>query len=59
MKATWAIEVELLVIRAATAGIGGFSLLAVLVYVADEYPSIYAGAGNLRHRCVLEEELKN
>jgi hypothetical protein len=27
------------------AGVGGFSLLAVLVYVADEYPAIYARAG--------------
>jgi hypothetical protein len=47
VKATWAIEVELLVIRAATAGIGGFSLLAVLVYVADEYPSLKTRAGTL------------
>ena len=31
----------------------------MLVYVADEHPAVYAGAGNLRHRCVLEEELKN
>src|SRR5215217_3526614 len=30
---------------AAAAGVGGFSLLAVLVYVADEYPAIYARAG--------------
>jgi len=30
---------------AAAAGVGGFSLLAVLVYVADEYPAIYAGVG--------------
>jgi DNA-binding XRE family transcriptional regulator len=27
------------------AGVGRFSLLAVLVYVADEYPAAYAGAG--------------
>ena len=52
MKATWAIEVELLVIRAATAGIGGFSLLAVLVYVANEHPAIYAGAETLK-ACVV------
>ena len=48
MKATWAIEVELLVIRAATAGIGGFSLLAVLVYVADEHPAFKAGTRTLQ-----------
>src|SRR5829696_5888307 len=28
-----------------TAGVGGFSLLPVLVYVADEYPARVAGAG--------------
>src|SRR5215213_4964281 len=33
--------------RAAAARVGGFSLLAVLVYVADEYPAIYARAGTL------------
>jgi|SRR5215211_2519682 len=27
------------------AGVGGFSLLTMLVYVADEYPAIYARAG--------------
>jgi hypothetical protein len=27
------------------AGVGSFPLLAVLVYVADEYPAIYARAG--------------
>ena len=31
--------------RATAAPVGGFSLLAVLVYVADEHPAIYAGAG--------------
>src|SRR5215217_1247865 len=30
---------------AAAAGVGVFSLLAVLVYIADEYPAIYARAG--------------
>jgi hypothetical protein len=29
--------------RAAAAPVGGFPLLAVLVYVADEYPAAYAG----------------
>jgi len=29
------------------AAIGGFPLLAVLVYVADEHPTSYAGAGTL------------
>ena len=33
--------------RATTAGVGGFPLLAVLVYVADEDPAAYAGAGTL------------
>jgi hypothetical protein len=32
-------------IRAAAAGVGGFSLLAVLVYVTDEYPTTHAGVG--------------
>jgi hypothetical protein len=35
----------LLIFCAAAAGVGGFSLLAVLVYVADEHPAIEAGAG--------------
>jgi hypothetical protein len=35
-------------IRATTAGAGGFSLLAVLVYVADEYPTFEAGARTLQ-----------
>jgi hypothetical protein len=30
-------------IRAASAAVGGFPLLAVLVYVADEHPAVYAG----------------
>ena len=34
-------------IRAAAAGVGGFSLLAVLVYIADEHPAFKAGAGTL------------
>jgi hypothetical protein len=34
------------VIRAAAARVGGFSLLAVLVYVVDEDPSSVAGAGS-------------
>jgi hypothetical protein len=29
------------------AGVGGFSLLGVLVYVADENPTLEAGAGTL------------
>jgi hypothetical protein len=32
-------------IRAAATAVGGFSLFAVLVYVADEYPAAYAGMG--------------
>jgi hypothetical protein len=32
----------------AAAGVGGFPLLAVLVYVADEYPALKAGAGTLK-----------
>jgi hypothetical protein len=35
-------------IRAAPALVGGFSLLAVLVYVADEHPALKAGAGTLQ-----------
>jgi hypothetical protein len=30
------------------AAVGVFSLLAVLVYVADEYPAFKAGAGSLQ-----------
>jgi hypothetical protein len=30
------------------AGVGGFSLLAVLVYVADEYPAFEAGTRTLQ-----------
>jgi len=33
---------------ATTAGVGGFPLLAVLVYVADEYPTFYAGTRTLQ-----------
>ena len=29
--------------RAAAAPVGGFPLLAVLVYVADKHPAVYAG----------------
>jgi len=32
-------------IRATAAGVGVFSLLAVLVYMADEYQAAYARAG--------------
>jgi hypothetical protein len=39
--------VELSAIRATAAPVGSFSLLAVFVYVADEYPAIYAGAWTL------------
>ena len=35
-------------IRVTTADIGGFSLFAVLVYVADEGPDAYTGAGALQ-----------
>ena len=37
--------------RATAAGVGGFPLLTVLVYVADEYPAIYASAGASRQAC--------
>jgi hypothetical protein len=40
-----AIGVGLSAICAAAATVGGFSLLAVLVYVADEHLAIEAGAG--------------
>src|SRR5215208_438086 len=33
---------------ATTATVGRFSLLAMLVYVANEHPTIYAGAGTLQ-----------
>ena len=33
---------------ATTATVGGFSLLAVLVYVADEYPTLQTRAGTLQ-----------
>ena len=35
-------------IRAAAAGVGGFPLLAKLVYVADEYPTLKTRAGTLK-----------
>jgi hypothetical protein len=35
-------------IRAATAAVGGFSLLTVLVYVADEHPAFEAGTRTLQ-----------
>jgi hypothetical protein len=31
--------------HATAAPVGGFSLLAVLIYVADEYPAAYANVG--------------
>jgi hypothetical protein len=34
--------------RATTARVGGFPLLTVLVYVADEYPAVHAGVGTLQ-----------
>jgi hypothetical protein len=34
--------------RATTAGVGGFHLLAKLVYVANENPAIEAGTGTLQ-----------
>jgi hypothetical protein len=34
--------------RATAASVGGFSLLAVLVDVADEYPAFEAGTGTLQ-----------
>jgi hypothetical protein len=40
-----AIGVELSAIRAPAATVGGFSLLAVLVYVADEDPAFEASVG--------------
>jgi len=43
----WAIGAGLSVIRATAATVRGFSLCAVLVYVADEYPAVYAGVGAL------------
>ena len=33
--------------RAAAAAVGGFSLFAVLVYVADEHPTLKTRAGTL------------
>jgi hypothetical protein len=37
-----------LAIRATAASVGDFSLLAILVHVADEYPAFEAGAGTLQ-----------
>jgi hypothetical protein len=45
--AAWAIGAGLSAIRAAAAQVGGFSLLAVLVSVADEYPAFKTTAGAL------------
>jgi hypothetical protein len=45
------IGVELPAIRAAAAPVGGFPLLAVLVYVADEHPAFEAGTGRSRQVC--------
>jgi hypothetical protein len=42
-----AIGVGLSASHATTAGVGGFSLVAVLVCVADEHPAIYAGTRTL------------
>jgi hypothetical protein len=36
------VGVWLSVIRAMAAPVGGFSLLAMLVYVADKHPAVYA-----------------
>jgi hypothetical protein len=41
-------ELGLSAIRAAAAWVGGFPLLAVFVYVADEHPAVYAGAETLQ-----------
>jgi hypothetical protein len=38
----------LLIFRAAAAGVGDFPLLAILVYVADEYQAAYACVGALQ-----------
>jgi hypothetical protein len=35
-------------IRATTAAVGGFPLLAVLVYVADEHPAFHTGTRTLQ-----------
>jgi hypothetical protein len=48
--AAWAIGVGLSAIRAAAARVGGFSLLAVFVYVADEHPAAYASVRRRRSR---------
>jgi hypothetical protein len=46
----------LLAIRVTTADIGGFSLFAVLVYVADEGPAAYTGAGAAPGKRTLNKE---
>jgi hypothetical protein len=46
--AAWAISVGLAASCAATAAVRDFSLLAVLVCVADEHPAAYAGAQPLQ-----------
>ena len=37
----------LLSVRAAATAVGGFPLLAVLIYIANEHPAAYAGTGML------------
>ena len=39
MKVAWAIGARLSTSSATAAPVGGFPLLAVLVYIADEYPT--------------------
>jgi len=41
-------EAGLSAIRATAATVGGFPLLAVLIYVADEHPPVYAGTRTLQ-----------
>ena len=48
MGVVWLIRVGLSAIRAAAAPVGSFSLLAVLVYVADEHPAFEAGTRTLK-----------
>jgi hypothetical protein len=43
--AVWLIRVGLSAIRAAVASVGDNSLLAIVVYVANEYPTVSAGVG--------------
>jgi len=40
-----AVDRRLSAICAPTAGVASLSLLAILVYVADEHPPVYAGVG--------------